>query len=95
MSVMEYTAQFNKLSRFAPVHVAIDKMRMVRFEHGLKHKLKEAVTGHYYANFQEIHQKEMKIAQVVDENEAIEMKEVQAKRKFDSGSSNPQPGWKP
>ena len=42
-----------------------------------------------------MYQKAVKIARVVDENEATEREEVQAKRKFGSGSSNPQPKKKP
>jgi len=36
MSMMEYAAKFNKLSRFAPNQVATKEMRMNRFEQGLK-----------------------------------------------------------
>jgi len=66
-------------------------MRMERFEHRLKGKLKEVVAGHSYAYFEEICHKAVKIPEVVDENEAIEREEVKAKRKIDSRSSNPQP----
>jgi len=61
----------------------------------LKGKLKETVTGHSYANFQEMCQKAIKIPLVVDENEATEEEEVQAKKKFGLGSSNPFPGRNP
>jgi len=36
MSVMEYTAKFNELSRFAPNQVATEEMKMDHFEQGLR-----------------------------------------------------------
>lgn len=48
---MEYATKFNEFSGFAPVYVAYDEMKMQRFEHGLKRKLKDAVAGQSYTNF--------------------------------------------
>ena len=36
MSIMEYAAKFNELSRFAPNQVATEKMKMDYFEQGLR-----------------------------------------------------------
>jgi len=88
MSVMGYAAKFNKLSCFGPVYIATDDIRMEWFERGLKGTLKEAITSHSYTNFQEMYKKMIKI-------EATEKEEVQAKRKFGSGSSNTEPRRNP
>jgi len=76
MSAVEYAAKFYELTRFAPIYVATNEMRMERFEHGLKGKLKEAIVGHSYINLNEMYQKAIKIARVVHDTEATEREEV-------------------
>jgi len=43
MSIMEYAAKFNELSRFAPNQVATEKMKMDHFEQGLKGPIKQMI----------------------------------------------------
>ena len=40
MSVMDYAAKFNELSRFAPNQVATEEMRIDHFEQGLRGEVK-------------------------------------------------------
>jgi len=61
MSVMEYAAIFNELSRFAPTQVTTEEMKIDHFERGLKGNIKQIVVGHNYANFQELCQRAVKI----------------------------------
>ena len=51
MSVMEYAAKFNELSRFAPNQVATEEMRMDHFEQGLKGPIKRMIAGHVFTRF--------------------------------------------
>jgi len=55
-------------------------MRMELFEHRLKGKLNDVVAGHSYANSQEMYPKAIKIARVVDENEATKEKRHKQKQ---------------
>jgi len=41
ISILEYASKFIELSRFAPPHVADEKLRMNRFEAGCNRGLKE------------------------------------------------------
>ena len=46
MSVTEYTAKFNELSRFTPNQVATKEIKMDHFEQGLKGNIKSMIAGH-------------------------------------------------
>jgi len=50
-SVMEYAAQFNELSRFAPHQVSTEKRRMDHFEQGLRGDIKSVIARQTFANF--------------------------------------------
>jgi len=67
MSIIEYTAKFNELSRFAPNQVAIEETRMEHFEEGLKGEVKQIITGYPYASFQEMYKKAVKVARIINE----------------------------
>jgi len=51
MSVMEYVAKFNELSRFAPNQVVTEEMRMDHFEQGLRGEVKQIIAGYTYDSF--------------------------------------------
>ena len=88
MSVIEYAAKFNELSRFAPHQMATEEMRIGRFEQGLRGEVKQIMAGYTYDNFQEMYEKAVKIARVMNETE-IEIREKnQVKEKFGPGGSN-------
>jgi len=84
MTVMEYAARFNELSRFALHQVNTEERKMDHFEQGLRGDIKSVIASRTFANFQEIYQRAVKVARVLDESE----KETQAlnlekrKRKF-------------
>ena len=65
-------------------------MRMDHFEQGLKGRIEKIVVGHAYASFQEMFQRAMKIARVMDETEVESREMGQPKRKFSPGESNSQ-----
>ena len=66
MSVIEYAAKFNELSPFGPNQVATKEMRMGRFEQGLRREVKQIIAGYTYDNFQEMYQKAVKIACIMN-----------------------------
>jgi len=68
LSVVEYTAQFNELSRFAPHQVSTEERRIDHFEQGLRGDIKSVIAGQTFANFQEMYQKAVKVARVMEEN---------------------------
>ena len=90
MSVMEYAAKFNELCHFAPNQVAIEEMKMDHFEQGLRGPIKRMIAGHVFTNFQEMHQRAVKIARVIEETEAEGQQMGFAKRKFGRGGFSTQ-----
>jgi len=68
-SVMEYATQFNELSRFAPHQVSTEERRMDHFEQGLRGDIKSVIAGQTFTNFQEMYQKAVKVARVMEENQ--------------------------
>jgi len=73
---MEYAAKFNELSRFAPNQVAMEEMRMDHFEQELRGEVKQIITGYTYDNFQEMYQKDVKIARIISETEIEDRENV-------------------
>jgi len=67
-SVMEYAAQFNELSRFAPHQVSTEERRMDHFEQGLRGDIKSVIAAQTFANFQDMYQKAVKVAHVIEED---------------------------
>ena len=88
MSVTEYAAKFNELSRFAPNQVTMEKMRIDHFEQGLNELIKQMIAGHVFTSFQAMYQRAVKIAQVIEEAEAESWQMGLAKRKFGPGGSS-------
>ena len=73
MSVMKYASKFNELSRFAPHQVNTEERKMDHFEQGLRRDIKSVIAGQNFDNFQEIYQRAVKIARVLEtkrENQA-------------------------
>ena len=50
MSVTEYAARFNELSRFSPNQVVTEELRMGHFEQGLKGEIKQIIAGYAYTS---------------------------------------------
>jgi len=90
MGVMEYAAKFSELSHFTPIQVDIEKIKMDHFEQELKGNIKYIAVGHAYANFQEMYQRVVMIAQVIDETEAENRELNQAKSNSSSTGSSSQ-----
>jgi len=88
MSIMEYAARFNELSRFAPNQVATEEMKMDHFEQGIKGPIKQMIAGHVFTSFPEMYQRAVKIAWVIEETEAEGRQMGLAKRKFSQGGSS-------
>jgi len=65
---MEYAAQFNELSRFAPHQVSTEERRMDHFEQGLRGDIKSVIAAQTFTNFQDMYQKAVKVARVIEEN---------------------------
>ena len=84
----EYAAKFNELSRFTPNQVATEEMKMDHFEQGLKGPIKRMIAGHVFTSFQEIYQRAVKIAWVIEETEAESRQMGLAKRKSSQGGSS-------
>jgi len=69
MSVMEYAVRFNELSRFAMHQVNTEERKMDHFEQGLRGDIKSIIAGQTFVNFQEMYQRAVKVARVLEENE--------------------------
>ena len=69
MSVMEYAAKFNELSRFAMHQVNTEERKMGHFEQGLRGDIKSVIAGQTSTGFQEMYQRAFKVARVLEENE--------------------------
>ena len=66
---MEYAAQFNELSRFAPHQVSTEERRMDHFEQGLRGDIKSVIAAQTFVNFQDMYQKAVKVARVMEEGQ--------------------------
>ena len=69
LSVMEYVARFNELSQFGPHKVATEEMKMDHFEQGLQRSIRSIIASQTFQNFQEMYQRTVKIARVLEEME--------------------------
>ena len=83
MSVLEYVAKFNELSRFAPNQVATEEMKVDHFEQGLKGSIKSMIVGHSFDSYQEKYHRAVKIARVLDETQRENKASGLRKRKFE------------
>ena len=88
MSVIKYAAKFNELSLFAPNLVAIEEMRMNHFKQGLKGEIKQIIAGYTYTNFQEMCQRAVKVARIIDETKIENKERGPTKREIGSGKPN-------
>jgi len=79
ISVVEYPTKFNELSHFTPNQVATEEMRIDHFEQGLRGEVKQIKARHTYVNFQEMYQKGVKVARIINETE-IENREKKASK---------------
>jgi len=69
MSVIEYAARFNELSRFAMHQVNTKERKMDHFEQGLRGDIKSIIAGQTFTSFQDMYQRAVKVARVLEENE--------------------------
>ena len=69
LNVMEYATKFNELSRFTPHQVNTEERKMDHFEQGLRGDIKNVIAGQTFANFQDMYQRAIKIARVLEEIE--------------------------
>ena len=69
MSVMEYAVKFNEFSRFALHQVNTEERKIDHFEQGLRGDIKSVIAGQNFDNFQEMYQRAVKIARVLEETE--------------------------
>jgi len=90
MSIIEYIAKFNELSRFTPNQGATEEMRVDHFEQGLRWEVKQIIAGYPYDNFKEMYQKAMKIARIINQTEIENREKDQVKKKFGPEGSNSQ-----
>ena len=82
MSVMEYATKFNELSRFAPNQVATEEMRMNHFDKEAKGDVKQMIAAGTYAIFQEMYQRALKVAYIINETKIENKEKGQAKKKL-------------
>ena len=66
---MEYAAKFNELSRFALHQVNTEERKMDHFEQGLRGDIKSVLAGQTFASYQEMYQRAVKVAHVLEETE--------------------------
>jgi len=90
MRVIEYVTKFNELSRFAPNQVATEEMMMDHFEQGLRGEIKQIIAVYAYANFQEMYQRVVKVAHIIDETKIENKAKGRVKREIGPGESNSQ-----
>jgi len=69
LSVMEYAAKFNELSRFTPHQVNNEERKMDHFEQGLRGNIKSMIASQTFQNFQDMYQRAVKITRVLEESE--------------------------
>jgi len=62
MSVMEYAARFNELSRFAMHQLNTEERKMDHFEQGLRGDIKSVIAGQTFTSFQDMYQRAVKVA---------------------------------
>ena len=84
LSVMEYASKFNELSKFTPHQVSTKKRRMDPFEQGLRGNINSMIAGQTFENFQDMYQRVVKIARVLEEskNESQALNLEKQKKEF-------------
>ena len=92
LSVIEYAAKFNELSRFAPHQVATEEMKIDHFEEGLQGNIRSMIAGQTFENIQEMYQCAVKIARVLEETERENRATNPRKRKIEFGNRGPRGG---
>ena len=65
-------------------------MRMNHFEQGLKEEIKQIIAGYAYTNFQEMYQRAVKVARIIDEIKIENKERGSAKREIGPGKPNSQ-----
>jgi len=66
---MEYAARFNELRRFAMHQVNTEERKMDHFEQGLRGDIKLVIAGQTFTSFQDMYQRAVKVARVLEGNE--------------------------
>jgi len=70
--------------------VATEEIRMNHFEQGLKGEIKQIIAGYAYSNFQEMYQRAVKVARIIDETKIENKEKGRAKREISPGEPNSQ-----
>jgi len=70
MTVLEYASKFIELSRFAPVYIADEKIKMNQFEAGLNLGIKEKMSVRHYTSYEDMYNTAVNVDRVIKkENE--------------------------
>ena len=70
LRIMEYSAKFNELSRFAPHEVNTEERKMDHLEQGFKGSIRSMIVGQTFENFQDMYRGAVKISHVLEESES-------------------------
>ena len=89
---MDYAAKFNELSRFAPHQVNIEERKMDHFKQGLRADIKSVTACQNFDHFQEMYQRAIKIARVMEETERENQARSLEKQKREIPTRNFQSG---
>ena len=85
MTVMEYTAKFNELSRFAPLQVATKERSIDHLEQGFRGNVKSVLPGQTFQTFQNIYQRAVKVARTLKATDQENRADTSGKRKIEYG----------
>jgi len=67
MSLLEYASKFMELSHFIPASIADDRLKMNRFEAGLKPNVKERMSVHQYTSYVNLYDTVVNVERVMKE----------------------------
>ena len=84
MGVLEYTSKFMKLSRFAPVFVANERLKMNQFEAGMNPTIKERMFVHQYVSYVDLYDTAVNIERAMKERSNYFNEQWGTKRKGDN-----------
>ena len=80
---MEYATRSNELSRFTPLQVNTEERRMDHFEQGLTGDIRPLLVGQAFDNFQDLYQRAVKVARVLEESRRERQALALGKRKME------------
>ena len=83
LSVMGYASRFNELSRFASHQMNTEVRKMDHFKEYLRGDIRSIIVGQTFENFQDMYQRAIKIAHVLEESESASRALTLRKRKME------------